>query len=146
MCNSNSASSFCCPAPCSTPNFFGNNPTLMAVKRCLPIRTLCQSDVDPIAEDLFVAPAGTPAPSLASGMLSIINTSSVANDCVMTLIVTDDTGAATDYTIGAQSSLVLQLTNVTLIQIQCTSTTPPTDPAVFCTATVEMDLQYTAGL
>ncbi|MGG1687033.1 hypothetical protein [Pseudalkalibacillus sp. NRS-1564] len=145
MCNSSPSSSFCCPAPCSTPNFFGNNPTLMAIKRCLPIRTICQDEAAPVPVDLLVAPVGTPAPSLASGFLSIINTSSVANDCVMTLIVTDDTGAATEYTIDAQSSLVLELTNVTLIQIQCTSAAPPT-PDVFCTATVEMDLQYTAGL
>ncbi len=118
----------------------------MAIKRCLPIRTECvTTGSDP--EVIFQAPTGTPDPSLASGFLSIINTSSVANDCLMTLTVTDDTnsGAPTSYTIDAQSSLVLELTNVTLIEIVCTSDTPPT-PAVFCTATVEMDLQYTAGL
>ncbi|QFT90477.1 hypothetical protein FIU87_17685 [Bacillus sp. THAF10] len=142
-CNS-SNSSFCCPVPCSQ-NPFETSGTLIGIKRCLPIRTECQdSDGPPVPDLLYTAPPGTPIETLASGIISIINTSSTTSDCTMTLSITDDTGTNT-YDINAQSSQVIQVTNVTAITIVCTSDTPP-DPAVYCTATVEIDFQYTTGV
>ncbi|MEA3320356.1 MAG: S-Ena type endospore appendage [Bacillota bacterium] len=141
-CNGSNAS-FCCPVPCP-PNPFDTRGTLIGIKRCLPIRTECQDSDDPVVDLLYTAQAGTPTETLASGIVSIINTSPTTNDCTMTLSITDDTGTNT-YDINAQSSQVIQVTNVTSITIVCTSDTPP-DPPEFCTATVELDFQYTAGV
>lgn len=143
-----STNAFCCPVPCSTPDFFGGaSTTLIGIKRCLPVRTQCQSDTAPVAENLYVAPEDTPPDALASGMVSIINTSSTTNDCLMTVTITDGTDVTPAvYTIQAQSSIMVQVTDLNLITVMCTSATPPSDPAVYCTATVEMDLQYKAGL
>ncbi|WLR60078.1 S-Ena type endospore appendage [Guptibacillus hwajinpoensis] len=142
MCNSNSASSFCCPAPCSTPNFFGSNPTLMAIKRCFPVRVACTAATPVPPNTLYTAPASTPLDSLASGIVSIINTSSTTSECIMTVTITEAGQAPVGYVIPVQSTQVIQVTDLTSITIECID---DTDPEGFCTATVEMDLQYTAG-
>ncbi|MBN8207800.1 hypothetical protein JI666_03455 [Bacillus sp. NTK071] len=150
-----STNAFCCPVPCSTPDFFGGaNTTLIGIKRCLPVRTVCQvadpqadPPVVPVPETLYIAPEDTPPDSLASGMVSIINTSSTTNNCIMTVTITDGTNANPQtYTIDAQSSLMVQVTDLNLITVFCASDPPQADPLVYCTATVELDLQYKAGL
>ncbi|TKD71336.1 S-Ena type endospore appendage [Pseudalkalibacillus hwajinpoensis] len=145
-----STNAFCCPVPCSTPDFFGNaSSTLIGVKRCLPIRTQCLAAAPTPPEEgdlVYIAPEDTPPDALASGMVSIINTSSTTNDCVMTVTITDGSGVAA-YTINAQSSFMAEVTDLEQISVYCQSDNAPiAAPYDYCTATVEMDLQYKAGL
>ncbi|MCA1063764.1 hypothetical protein QTG56_00845 [Rossellomorea sp. AcN35-11] len=128
MCLSNS---FCCPVTCS--NDFIPKKQLIGIKRCTPISSPC----DGTTVTTVFAVTSTPAQELPSGIISIINSSV---DCTMTVTVSENGTALPSYTIIAQSSLVLEVSNLTSVTVVCSGN----DTTAFCSGTFEADLQYTA--
>ena len=129
MCNSNA---FCCPVTCS--NDFIPKKQLVGIKRCTPFSSPC----DGTTITTIFATTSTPEQELASGMISIVNTSV---DCTMGVSISENgTALVPSYTIIPQSSLVLQVSNLTRVTVVCTGPVAGT----FCSGTFEADLQYTA--
>ncbi|MDP5272794.1 S-Ena type endospore appendage [Chengkuizengella axinellae] len=116
----------CCPISCAGMDLIPRD--LFLVKRCVPIQALCNS----LNFDLFVD-NGNLQPS---GVITFVN-KTTCPDCQMTADITDN-GVITSYSIGIESSVTIEVSNLEMIVIECNSTVQ----ANICTGTLEMDLQY----
>ncbi|MDX8365794.1 S-Ena type endospore appendage [Cytobacillus sp. IB215665] len=125
-----SSSSFCCPVPCDK-NFFPEQP-IIGIKRCLPVKSVCDGTM---VTTIYSAPAHIPDSALASGFISLTNTS---RDCTMELTVTDDGGPMMYNLLANGDSIVVEVSQLSLCTIVCTGT----NVMDFCTGTFEIDLQY----
>ncbi|WP_281887470.1 S-Ena type endospore appendage [Paenibacillus sp. YYML68] len=122
-------SEVCCPISCAGLDLFPKQ--LILVKRCTPIRNIC----DGATEAVVFTAADTPSLQLPKGIISVVNTST---NCTMDVTVTDMSGANT-YTLLPQSSVTVEVNELSSVTVICTGP----NPADFCTGTFEADLQYT---
>ncbi|MDP5272796.1 hypothetical protein [Chengkuizengella axinellae] len=128
-----SQNNVCCPISCAGIQLIPKE--LISIKRCVPIRDLC--DGFNSFAILFIA-QNIPinSPQLPKGIITLVNTSSDP-ECTMALLLLDS-NALIFQAVSAQSSINVEVDRLFIAIAVCFGP----DPTQFCTGTFEADLQY----
>ncbi|NDI33572.1 S-Ena type endospore appendage [Chengkuizengella sediminis] len=121
-------SDVCCPISCAGIDLFPSQ--LILIKRCTPIRNMCDGD----AEATLFTTTITATSQLPTGMITITNTST---ECTMTVTVTD-AGVDTDYDVGPRDAISVLVASLSSVTLTCNGMVME----AFCIGTFEADLQY----
>ncbi|MDP5272795.1 S-Ena type endospore appendage [Chengkuizengella axinellae] len=126
----------CCPISCAGLELFAKERIL--IKRCLPIRGLCNDpDIpNPPIITLFDSNLSPDSTQLPSGVITVVNTTENSS-CSMVLFVTDVLGAVSTE-VENNSSFTVTVNRLSIVFIVCVGP----DQTEFCTGTYEMDLSY----
>ncbi|NBI29726.1 hypothetical protein [Chengkuizengella marina] len=133
MNNYPSQSEICCPISCAGLKLIPKE--LISVKRCVPIRDLCNGFAS-FTFLFFAQNIPINSPKLPKGMITVVNTSSDP-DCLMAIFVID-AGVINVNLVLAQSSITIEVEQLFAAIAVCFGP----DPTQFCTGTFEADLQY----